>query len=185
MSRKDALLVGGLAGVAILLLSIFAINRYSSKGPTKEVSTGWSRGPVRAAYIGSQLKEIDKAHSSLIISYDLQNDTDSDYHLADGPGLFILSRMKSDGSLSQEQPIRLSYPVFLPARQHARLAVEITQPFAWPSQEDSASLDRMRNFVKQRLEDIGEFVLYDELNHQRVELPCGWAELQSISKESD
>lgn len=185
MSRKDALLVGGLAGTAILLLSIFAINRYSPKVPTKEGLASWSRGPVRAAYIGSQLKEIDKTHSSLIVSYDLENDSDSDYRFAEGPGVLILSRLKSDGSLSQEQAVRLSYPVFLPARQHARLALEITQPFAWPRDGDQAGPDKMREFVRRRLENVGDFVLYDEANHEQVELPGAWEELESVSRASD
>jgi len=40
--------------------------------------------------------------------------------------------LKSGGSLSQQEPLRLSYPFFLPAKQHARLAIEMTQAFTWP-----------------------------------------------------
>ena len=99
--------------------------------------------------------------------------------------MVILSRLKSDGSYSQEEPIRLAYPVFLPARQHARLAIEITQPFAWPAEGDSGYLDKIRNFVKQRLENVGEFVLFDETNHWQLELPSGWEQLQDTSQASD
>src|SRR2546430_12863039 len=50
-------------------------------------------------------------HDALpIFSYELENNTDSDYHLAEGPGLVILSKLKTDGSFSQEEPIRLAYP---------------------------------------------------------------------------
>ena len=97
----------------------------------------------------------------------------------------VLSRLKSDGSYSQDQPIRLSYPVFLPARQHARLAIEITQPFNWPSDTDSGSIEKLRNFVKQRLQNVGEFVLFDEANHRQLELPSGWEQLEETSQESD
>jgi hypothetical protein len=145
----------------------------------------WNQGTINAGYIGSQLREIDKTRASLIISYDLENNTDSDYRLSDGPNVVILSKLKSDGSYSQDQPIRLSYPVFLPARQHARLAVEITQPFNWPSDADSSAIEKMRNFVKQRLQNVGEFVVFDEANHLQLELPSGWEQLGEMSDESD
>lgn len=113
-----------------------------------------------------------------MISYELENNTNADYGLVSGPSLVILSRLKSDGSFSQEQPIRLSYPVFLPAGQHARLAIEITQPFAWPAEKDPAYLDKMKDFVKEQLEDVGNFVLFDETSRLQLELPSGWKQLQ-------
>ena len=97
----------------------------------------------------------------------------------------ILSKLKTDGSFSQEEPIRLAYPVFLPAKQHARLAIEITQPFNWPAEKDAGYLDKMRNFVKERLENVGEFVLFDQTNHWQLELPSGWEQLQETSQASD
>jgi len=185
VSRKDALWIVGSAAAALLALSLITgtgslFRRAHSQGPST-----WNQGTISAGYIGSQLKEIDKTHSALIISYDLENNTDSDYRLTDGPGVVILSRLKSDGSYSQEQTIRLGYPVFLPARQHARLAIQITQSFNWPAEEDSAYLEKMRDFVKQRLENVGEFVLFDETNHWQLELPSGWEQLQDASQASD
>ncbi len=185
MSRKDALWIAGSAAAALLALSLVTGTGSLFKRAKREGSSTWNQGTISAGYIGSQLKEIDKTHSALIISYDLENNTDSDYRLTDGPGLVILSRLKADSSYSQEQPIRLGYPVFLPARQHARLAIEISEPFNWPAEEDSAYLDKMRNFVKQRLENVGEFVLFDETNHWQLELPSGWEQLQDTSQASN
>jgi hypothetical protein len=96
--------------------------------------------------------------------------------------VIILSKLKSDGSYSQEQPVRLAYPVFLPARQHARLAVEITEAFNWPAEQDAGYLEKMRSFVKQRLDNVGEFVLFDQDNHWQLELPSGWEQLQTGSQ---
>lgn len=185
MSWKDVLWVVGSAGAALLGMSLVAGNSTIFKrSPHVEPAT-WNQGTFNAGYIGSQLREIDKTRASLVISYDLENNTDSDYRLSDGPSVVILSRLKSDGSYSQDQPIRLSYPVFLPARQHARLAVEITQPFNWPSDTDSGSIEKLRSFVKQRLQNVGEFVLFDEANHRQLELPSGWDQLGEMSEESD
>lgn len=185
VSWKDALWVLGSAGVVILGISLYRSNGSVFKRSPREQAAAWSQGTISAGYIGSQLREIDKMHATLVISYDLENSTDSDYRLADGPNVVILSRLKSDGSYSQDQPIRLSYPVFLPPRQHARLAVEITQPFNWPSDTDSGSIEKLRNFVRQRLQDVAEFVLFDEANHRQLELPSGWDQLEGTSEESD
>lgn len=185
MSWKDVLWVVGSAGVALLGITLVTGNGTILKRSPRQEPAVWNQGTINAGYIGSQLREIDKTRASLIISYDLENNTDSDYRLADGPNVVILTRLKSDGSYSQDQPIRLSYPVFLPARQHARLAVEITQPFNWPSDTDSGSIEKLRDFVKQRLENVGEFVLFDEASHRQLELPSGWDQLEEVSGESD
>jgi hypothetical protein len=184
VSRKELLWIAGSAGITLLALGLLASTTSLFRSPNRDEAASWNQRTISAGYIGSQLKEIDKTHCSLIISYDLENNTDSDFHLVDGPSVVILSKLKSDGSYSQEQPIRLAYPVFLPARQHARLAVEITQPFNWPAEQDAAYLEKMRNFVKQRLENVGEFVLFDQNNHWQLELPSGWEQLQEASQAS-
>lgn len=185
MSRKEVLWIAGSAGITLLLLALLASTTSLFRRANTDEAASWNQRTISAGYLGSQLKQIDKAHSSLIISYDLENNTDSDFHLADGPGVVILSKLKSDGSYSQEQPVRLAYPVFLPARQHARLAIEITQPFNWPAEQDAGYLDKMRTFVKDRLENVGEFVLFDQDNHWQLELPSGWEQLQETSQAGD
>jgi hypothetical protein len=184
VSWKDALWVLGSAGAAFLGMSLVSGNGslFNFKRATYEQPVTWNLGTISAGYIGSQLREIDKTRASLIISYDLENNTDADYRLSDGPSVVILSRLKSDGSYSQDQPIRLSFPVFLPARQHARLAVEITQPFNWPSDTDSGSIEKLRGFVRQRLQNVGEFVLFDEANHRQWSCPAAGSSLKRRPK---
>jgi hypothetical protein len=181
VSRKDKIWVFGSIGVTALVWGIVLFGGSARKNSRPEDLVSWNQGGLSAAYVGAQLKQIDKTHSSLIISYDVENEGASDYRLVDGPSLHILSRLKSDGSLSQEQPFRLGYPVFLPSGQRARLAVEITQPFAWPTEQDPAYLDKLRIFVKRRLENVAEFVVFDEANHSQLLLPSAWGELPDVS----
>lgn len=177
MSRKQ-LLITTCSIVVVLLLAFLTLGRpIFKKPPQEEVRTGWSRDGIKASYVAAQLREVDRAHSSLILSYDLSNQTDLDYRLSEGPGVVIMSRLKGDGSLSQEESIHLSYPVFLPARQRARLAIEISRAFPWP-REDSHYEEKLREFVKQRLGDIRGFVLFDEPSHNQIDLPAAWPELQ-------
>lgn len=176
MSKKQ-LLITACSMVVVLALAILTLARPAFQKPVKAAHAGWNREGIKASYVAAQLREVDKAHSSLILSYDLSNQTDLDYRLTEGPGVVIMSRLKSDGSLSQEESIHLSYPVFLPARQRARLAIEISRAFAWP-REDSHYEEKLKEFVKQRLGDVKGFVLFDEASHTQIDLPAAWPELQ-------
>jgi hypothetical protein len=145
----------------------------SESGAAKSVRPSESEA-ITAAYVGIRVKEIDKAHATLFFSYDLENNTDIDYRLADIPGVFIVAR-GMDGSLSQVEAFRLSYPTFLPAKQRVRIAIEAARSFAWPRESDPGSDDKLKNSVKERLENIAGFVLFDEADHFQIELPSGWA----------
>jgi len=175
VSKRNFFVITGLAGLVLLI--IFMTTAKAFKNWPSETSASWHPQAIKATYVASQLKETDKTHSTLILSYDLENNTDSDYRLDDGRELVIQSRLKSDGSLSQQEPIQLSYPVFLPAKQHARLAIEITERFAWPLEGDPAYIDKLREFVRQRLANVAEFVLFDHASRYEVKLPGAWQEL--------
>jgi len=177
VSRKDWVTILGSAGAGLFVLVIWTLFAPAFKHPSKESRKDWNQEAIKAAYVAIQLREVDKTHSSLILSYDLNNLTDLDYRLAESSGAVIMSKLRSDGSLSQEEPVRLSYPVFLPARQHARMAIEISQPFTWP-REDSHYEERLKEFVKQRLGGVRGFVLFDEASHSQVELPAVWPQLR-------
>lgn len=172
-------------GAGVFLLIVLILAGSALRRPAKEPSRAWNQEAIKGTYVASQLRELDKTHSSLLLSYDLTNFTDLDYRLAEGPGLAIVSRLKADGSLSQEEPIHLSYPVFLPARQRARIAIEIARPFSWPVRDDPSYDDKLRDFVRQRLAAVGEFVLFDESSLCQIELPGAWRELQDKAQASN
>lgn len=178
VSRKEWVTTAGAASAALLLLVILMLARPALNQPPKETTKGWNREGIQATYMAAQLREVDKTHSALVLSYDLNNLTDLDFHLAEGSGMVIMSRLNSGGSLSQEEPIRLGYPVFLPAKQRARLAIEISQTFAWPVREDARYEEKLKEFVKQRLAGVRGFVLFDEASHSQIDLPAAWPELQ-------
>lgn len=183
--KKNAHVIVGLLAVGITLLVLATVFALTPKHPQSRPPQPWTKAAIKATYVGSQLMEVDKAHAQLSLSYDLDNNTDLDYRFDDGAGVVIMSRLLSDGSLNQQEVVRLSYPVFLPARQRARIAIEVTKPFEWPPFDDPSYLDNLRDFVKQRLVNIGEFVLFDENHRQRFELPSGWEELQDVSQVHD
>jgi hypothetical protein len=182
VNKRNFFVLASLAGAALVLL---IIGPTAFKGRHSDTFKSWNREAIKATYVASQLKELDKTHSTLTLSYDLENNTDSDYRLNIGPDVVIQSRLKSGGSLSQQEPLRLSYPVFVPAKQHARLAIEMKQPFAWPPDEDAAYVDKLRAFVKERLVNVEEFVLFDQASRAEVRLPGAWQGLQEATRVSN
>jgi len=177
---KKAVVIGTSVGAGLLLVLVLILSAFRSS-PAKPPRS-WNENTIKATYVGSQLRQIDKSRASLFLSYDLENNADSDYHLTDGAGVVIMSRLKADHSLSQEEPVRLSYPAFLPAKQRARIAIEISYPFVWPAPEDRALETKLKDFVKDRLRKVEEFVLFDEVNRFQVELPSAWQGLDARLK---
>jgi hypothetical protein len=180
VSKRQWLPTAGAASV-VFLLTVWASGEKPLKSQAQEGSKGWNRSGVRAVYMATQLREVDKAHASLILSYDLNNLTSVDYRLTDGSGVLIMGRLRSDGSLSQEQRIRLSYPVFLPAGQRAHLAIQITREFAWP-RDDSRHDEKLKEFVRQTLAPVRGFVLFDESSHCQFDLPAAWSDLEGTAE---
>jgi hypothetical protein len=175
---NKALVVGASVGAGFSLVLLLFLGRMAfHSSPVKPLGS-WNQDAIKASYVGSQLRQIDKTLAALFLAYDLENNTDRDYRLADAPGVVIMSRLKSDHSLSQEELIRLSYPAFLPANQRVRIAIEISYPFVWPEPGDPALENKLKDFVKQRLANVEEFVLFDEVNRCQVQLPSVWQELE-------
>lgn len=182
MPSKSLLFAGGSAGAVLILVLAFAVGGKAVNRARNGAVKPWNDKAFQAKYVGSQLKEVDRFSARLTLTYDLENMTDADYHLAEGPGLVIARKLASGGRLSQEEPARLSYPVFLPARQSARIAIDIMQPFAWPAEDDPGYETKLREFVKGRLANAMEFVVYDEASRCRLELPSAWQDLQDTAQ---
>jgi hypothetical protein len=156
--------------------------RYPASLPVSAKSPEpWNGNAIAATYVGAQFREVDPANAVLLLSYDLENNTASDYHFADGPGMVVMSRLTSDGSLSSKEDVRLGYATFLPARQRARIELQIRRAFTWPPQWDPALQDKLKDAVNQALADTDEFVLFDQGDRSQIEFPRGWQEFQLAS----
>jgi hypothetical protein len=182
VSKKNSLVVTLSAAAGLLLLIVVAVAGSVLKRLHGDASKSWNQEQIEAAYVGCQFREVDRMHSSLTVTYDLKNNSRLDYRLAEGPDVVVMSKLQSNGTLSQEEPMRLGYPVFLPAGQRARLAIEITRNFAWPAENDPQYADKLKDFVKQRLQGVGEFVVFDGAHHLQIELPGAWQEIQNAAE---
>jgi hypothetical protein len=162
--------------LALVLTAAILYARRSGSTPKP-----WNSSSITATYVGTQLRELDSGNANVYLAYEVQNHTDSDYQLADGPRALVMSRLRTDGSLSSQEQVRLSYPTFLPARQRARIALEIPSAFNWPADNDPAFQDRLRDLLNQKLAEVQAFVLFDQADRFEIEFPSGWQELKIAS----
>jgi hypothetical protein len=175
-----------LSGAALVI--IFFLVGLDMNTSRARASQGWKLNAIKASYVHSELKEINPAHAVLIFTYDLDNNTDIDYRLTEhstSGDVIIMSRLKSGGTLSQEDPIRLVHSVYLPAGQTVRISIEVSHPFLWPAPGDPVLDEKLKDFVKQRLTNVAGFVLFDEANRFQIELPRAWNFAASAARASD
>jgi hypothetical protein len=172
---KSSRILGCLAIVGTFLLAFLFLGDLSRKTPQAKPGDPENSSAITATYAGTRLKQIDRTHATLSFAYDLANNTATDYQLADSPEILVMARLKADGALSQTEALNLSYSVIVPANQTVRVEVQEQYTFAWPPASDPGLDDKLKNFVRERLQNIAGLVLFDEMDHWQVELPSGWA----------
>lgn len=108
--------------------------------------------------------------------YTLENASDSDYRIDSISGIELLARHK-DGILSQPLPDAdklLSLPVFVPARQKARIRLSFAFagiPTRNSGESDATFDQRIRTYLEQRYGFLGGFVIFDSTNRYEIDLP--------------
>lgn len=176
-----SILVACLLVLAVFVLPRAPVNDAVEKRPPAPV---WNSSAIQSSFAGVQVKEVDATHAKLIFSYDVDNNTDTDYHVASGPTTVVMTRLKSNGSVSSEEPVELSSSIFLPARNRTHISIEVARNFNWPTglpenQIGPVNQVKFRGLVSQEVANLSGFVLFDQTTHFQIELPGGWQELQS------
>jgi hypothetical protein len=165
--------VGAAAIAAILLLVVTAGMLPQARSLTNSANP-WNSRAIHSTFAGVQVHEIDASKAELIFLYDLENNSASDYQLSKGPGVLIMSRLKSSGSLSSDKQITLASSAFVPAKNRTRIELKMAKPFNWPARMDTASQARIRQLVDAELADLSGFVLFDQDARYQIELPGTW-----------
>src|ERR1700723_952992 len=122
------LVIFSLVVACLLVLVVFVLPRTPPNEPAQPPAASaapvWNASAVQSSFAGVQVKEVDATHAALIFSYDLDNNTDTDYRVATGPTTVVMTRLKSNGSVSSEEPVGLSNSIFLPARNRTHISLE-------------------------------------------------------------
>jgi hypothetical protein len=171
--------------VGFLLAMAQVLGKPSQAQSVPKSAIPWNAHAIEGSLAGLRVREIDGSNSAVVFLYDLDNKTDSDYKLAKGPSVVIMSRLKSSGSLSSDKPAILASSAFVPAKNRTRIALEIRQPFAWPARMDAKSEGRFRQLVAGEVADINGFVLFDESARYQIDLPGAWPEVENTGAPMD
>jgi hypothetical protein len=181
------LIIFSILVACLLVLVIFVLPRAPMSEPAEKhaVTPVWN-SPIQGSFAGVQVKEVDPTHAALIFSYDLDNNTDTDYQLTKGPSTVVMTRLKSSGSASSAEPVELDNSAFLPARNRTRIAIEMTRNFNWPAplqgtQMGPVNQEKFRALVSQEVAALSGFVVFDQTTHFQIELPGGWQELSALN----
>ena len=163
-------------GAALLVIGVApkAPNSAPSSPAPVQAASPWNSRAIEGTPVGIRVQEIDPTHAAVVFSYDLQNTTDTDYRLAKGPNIVIMSRLASSGTLSGDEPIALDSAAFVPARNRTRVALEVTHAFNWPGQRTAYA---ERTFDQLVMGDVGQitgFVLFDQANRYEIDFPAAW-----------
>jgi hypothetical protein len=163
-----------LAAAAALLLAGCAQN-----GPTASKPDGsWNPRAVQTSYAGVRVREIDPSNAAVVFLYDLDNKSQSDYQLAKGTDVVVMSRLKSSKTFSSEKRVTLGGSAFVPANNRTRIALEVNEPFSWPNRMDAASEGRFRDLVAQEVSDLDGFVIFDQAHRFQIDLPGSWPAME-------
>jgi hypothetical protein len=158
-------------GVVLVCTFIGALIAILTKSRRSAVAGPWNTHAIESTLNGIQVREIDSSHAAVILVYDLDNHTDSDYRLEKGPSVAIMSRLEPGGVLSTDPQVSVDSTAFLPAGNRTRIALEIDTPFSWPLRRDAAAERSFRQLVAAELEGVNGFVLFDESKRYQIELP--------------
>jgi hypothetical protein len=81
--------------------------------------------------------------------------------------------------------VTLSAPAFVPANNRTRIALEIAEPFSWPTRMDALSESRFRQLLAQEVADLDGFALFDEAHRYQIDLPGSWPEIEKARAPSE
>ena len=184
---KNLLIFVMFAGVLAIVI-LFGLPRFprQENAVQRPQPSPWNSGAIQSTFAGAQVQEADGTHATLMFFFDLDNNTDADYRFAKGAATVVMTRLKSNGSLSSEEPIELNNSVFLPARNRTRIAVQVTRPFNWPTGLPAGQIGpvnqvKFRQLVADEVGNLSGFVMFDTATHFQIELPGGWQELQPFA----
>jgi hypothetical protein len=164
--KKLGLIVLAVCGLALIVL--FA--KFPGARFFAGRANGWNSSAIESTLAGVRVREVDPAHAAVVFLYDLDNRTDTDYRLASGPNVVIMSRLQPSGSLSSDQQVSLDSAAFVPAKNRTRISLEVSHPFDWPAQRDAAAERQLRQFVADEVSGLQGFVLFDQESRYQIEL---------------
>ena len=171
----------GGVGIAVALAIISGVLIWYHNRP--ERPKPWNTGALKAQFdtmeftVGSS-KDVEGYPT--FFYYNLRNDTDKTYPF-NGSTLTVMAVLTDGNALSKEfghyqlGTGTVDGPAFIPPNGTARISVHVSYRFPDEfTQADKADAKKIVTTLNNRLKELSGFVVFDEQNHYRIDLPEGW-----------
>lgn len=122
--------------------------------------------------------------------YELKNNTDTNYPI-NGPTLTPMAVLTDGNALSKEfghyqsGDAAVNGPAFIPPGGTARIDVRVS--YFYPTdftQADKNNAGKISSSLDHRLKELSGFVIFDEQNHYRIDLPEGWKQWNGVKADT-
>lgn len=143
----------------------------------------WNTAAIKAKY--ATLDEQTNADSLILnFGYDLENATRSSY-VIDKANWVLFARLSDTNALSksfgmyQSGEATIEAPAFIPAKATVRIDIHVPYSYAgFEAPNDKNDTKKFFSYLGQRVTALSGFVIFDQANHYRIDLPSGWQNMK-------
>jgi hypothetical protein len=154
------------AGVAICGAAALALLNWYVSRPKP-----WNPAAITATFESINTEE------PLVLHYVLQNNTDRDFRVNSENEVVLAGKLRRQQVLTGDQSNSLwisgEFPLFLPARQRARIGFHVYYSYKGSKSLSFCSTSATCAFVRDELSNLDGFVLFHEKTRYQIDLPNG------------
>ena len=166
----------GGAGFALAMAAIFFSYLWYQARPKPQ--RPWDTKAIQASF---DTVDVTGDDNHIVFYYILENTTDVDYRVDSSDGVSLTAKLESQHSLSSFDGYeKIHFPIFIPAKQRMRFAVEIPYPYPEklagnaPKEDRHKWREKLVEFLKSEMSNLNGFVLFDANNRCQVNFPRPW-----------
>jgi hypothetical protein len=179
----------GGTGIAVAFAIIFGMFIWYDNRP--ERPKPWNTDALKAQWDTMEFSaggSNDVEGYTVDFYYNLRNNTDNNYRF-NGSTLTLMSVLTDGNALSKEfghyqlGDATVDGPTFVPPNGTVRIVVHVSYRYPGEfTQTDKANGNKINTNLDRRLKELNGFVLFDEQNHYRVDLPEGWKDYPGVKE---
>jgi len=153
----------------------------------------WNTTALKATYNGMEFtiaSTKDPDSFSVQFYYNIKNNIDRNYAI-NGSALALMAVLTDGNALSKEfgnyqsGGATVDGPAFIPPGGTARIIVRVS--YFYPdglTETDKNDAAKVVPSLDRRLKELSGFVVFDEQNHYRIDLPEGWKQMKGVKDDS-
>jgi hypothetical protein len=183
MEWKRPLLIGvgwGIGTALGLVVLGGAVFWYTSRPTAPVPPKPWDATAIKAEYDAA---DTEGNNNDIAVYYTLENTTAFDYRTSDATNVTLTAKLlrQNELSISEESPIIIDYPIFVPAKKRMRFRVHLNYPYPVKQKSSDPNLEERKSYraglekyMSEELGNLDGFDLLDESSRYEIIFPAGW-----------